>query len=62
MYVRCVCRVVLQPPSVHDVLVTLKYVNGHPVASHLQHTNILSSKWGSVPYCQRPQGLLDENG
>jgi hypothetical protein len=47
---------------VHEVLVTLKYVNGHPVASNLQHTDILSSKQSSLPYTQRPQGILDENG
>jgi hypothetical protein len=43
-------------------MVTIKYVAGRPTASHIQHVNILSSKLNSLPYCQRPQGILDENG
>jgi hypothetical protein len=50
------------PPVVREVLVTLSTEDGKPVASNLESTNIHSSKWATVPYNQRPHGVMDQVG
>jgi hypothetical protein len=51
-----------KPPVVREVLVTLTTEEGKPVASNLESTNIHSSKWATVPYNQRPHGVMDQVG
>lgn len=51
------------PPVVREVLVTLTTGrDGKPVASNMENTNIHSSKWATVPYAQRPHGVMDQVG
>lgn len=51
------------PPVVKEVLVTLTAgKDGAPVASNMEGTNIHSSKWATVPYSQRPHGVMDQVG
>lgn len=53
----------VNPPVVREVLVSLATgSNGQPVASNLESTNIHSSKWATVPYNQRPHGVMDQVG
>lgn len=52
----------VQPPVVREVLVTLHDEGDSVTVSDMQKVNIHSSKVESVPYAQRPQGHLDENG
>lgn len=53
----------IDPPVVREVLVTLTQgQDGKPVASMLESTNIHSSKWATVPYNQRPHGVMDQVG
>lgn len=51
------------PPVVREVLVTLTMgADKMPVVSNLEKVNIHSSKWATVPYNQRPHGVMDQVG
>lgn len=51
------------PPVVREVLVTLRMGSDKmPVVSNLEKVNIHSSKWETVPYDQRPHGVMDQVG
>ena len=69
MFVLChavVCCAVLcpgpQPPVVREVLVTLHDEGSAITVDSLEKVNIHSSKLKTIPYAQRPQSQLDENG
>lgn len=52
-----------KPPTVQEVLVTLTMgADKVPVVSNLEKVNIHSSKWATVPYHQRPHGVMDQVG
>jgi hypothetical protein len=51
------------PPEVREVLVTITQGgSGQPQAGNLQAVNVHSSKWATVPYNQRPHGVMDQVG
>lgn len=51
------------PPVVREVLVTLTNGrDGKIVASNMESSNVHSSKWATVPYNQRPHGVMDQVG
>lgn len=50
------------PPVVREVLVTLTGGPQQPTAGNLERVNIHSSKWATVPYNQRPHGVMDQVG
>lgn len=53
----------VEPPVVREVLVTITYDgSGKPTASNMESSNIHSSKWATVPYNQRPHGVMDQVG
>jgi hypothetical protein len=51
------------PPVVREVLVTLSNRrDGKVEASNMENSNIHSSNWATVPYNQRPHGVMDQVG
>ena len=51
------------PPVVREVLVTLTMgADKMPIVSNLEKVNVHSSKWATVPYNQRPHGVMDQVG
>lgn len=53
----------VNPPVVREVLLTLTAgKNGAPTVSNMESSNIHSSKWATVPYNQRPHGVMDQVG
>ena len=52
-----------KPPVVQEVLVTLTMGSDKmPIVSNLEKVNVHSSKWATVPYNQRPHGVMDQVG
>eukprot|EP00878_Enallax_costatus_P007873 GHUV01008238.1.p1 GENE.GHUV01008238.1~~GHUV01008238.1.p1 ORF type:complete len:438 (+),score=96.12 GHUV01008238.1:182-1495(+) len=52
-----------KPPVVREVLVTLTMGSDKmPIVSNLEKVNVHSSKWATVPYNQRPHGVMDQVG
>lgn len=59
----CCCRHCChQPPVVREVVLTIEDEGDALTVSSMKAVHIHSSSLESIPYTQRPQGPLDENG